>query len=177
MRLSGYRLLLYWLLLLPLSLLALSLQDRGVLYAMFVVVLTVLFIVLAAMTVEFVIRNIYRSLREMIIFSKNWRAIRARDARTESPLERKLAEALDARGVVYVREFAISNIHVDFAFPERKLAVECDGYRYHSSSDDKKRDAKRDAFLKRRGWRVLRLTGDDIRNDIDACLRKISDAR
>lgn len=177
MRLSGYRLLLYWLLLLPLSLLALSLQDRGVLYMVFVVFITVLFFALAAMTVEYVIRKIYRSLREIIVFSKKERAIRSRDSTTESPLERMLAAALDAHGVAYVREYRISNIHVDFAFPERKLAVECDGHRYHASRDDKTRDAKRDAFLKRRGWRVLRFTGDDIRNDIQACVRKISESR
>ena len=177
MRLSGYRLLLYWLLLLPLALLALSLHDRGVLYAVFVVVLTVLFVALAAMTVEFVIRNIYHSLREIIFSSEKERAIRTRDSTTESPLERMLADALDARGIAYVREYRVSDIHVDFAFPERKLAVECDGHRYHSSRDDKARDAKRDAFLKSRGWRVLRLTGDDIRGDIDACVRRISGSR
>jgi very-short-patch-repair endonuclease len=104
------------------------------------------------------------------------RAIRRRDATSESPLERRLADALDSQRIPYEREFAVSRMHVDFAFPHAHLAVECDGIRYHGSADARARDARRDAQLARYGWRVLRFTGDEIHSDIDGCIRKIRDA-
>jgi very-short-patch-repair endonuclease len=64
-------------------------------------------------------------------------------------------------------------MHVDFAFPGSKLAVECDGYRYHH--DRKERDAARDSCLRRNGWTVLRFSGDRIRADVRGCVREISE--
>jgi very-short-patch-repair endonuclease len=99
--------------------------------------------------------------------------IRLRDATTPSPLEAAIERELRNRSIPFEREFAISKIHVDFAFPKHKLAVECDGYRYHH--DRTAQDAARDAFLQRQGWRVLRLQGDQIRSDPRLCVRRISE--
>jgi very-short-patch-repair endonuclease len=80
---------------------------------------------------------------------------------------------MDDFGLVYRREYRISRIHVDFAFPEQKLAVECDGYRYHMSPIAQEKDAKRDEFLASVGWRVMRFTSQEINADAMACARKI----
>jgi very-short-patch-repair endonuclease len=101
------------------------------------------------------------------------RKIRHRDANSESPLERALARELDKQHIPYVREFVISHTHVDFAFPDSKVAVECDGWRYHH--DRKAHDARRDAFLKSQGWSVLRFSGEEIRKDPHACVAKIAE--
>jgi very-short-patch-repair endonuclease len=99
------------------------------------------------------------------------RKIRYRDATTESPLERAIAQGLEKRNIRYKREHVISHTHVDFAFPEVKLAVECDGWRYHHTR--KEHDARRDAFLKSQGWTVVRFSGEEIRKNPDACIEKI----
>lgn len=104
--------------------------------------------------------------------SKEERAVRERDATTESPLERMLAEELDRRGIAYEREYPISRMRVDFAFPAAKLVVECDGWRYHH--DAKPRDMRRDNFLRSRGWRVMRFSGETIRKDVAGCAQQIS---
>jgi very-short-patch-repair endonuclease len=52
---------------------------------------------------------------------------------------------------------------VDFAFPERRLAVEVDGYEHHSSLAAFQRDRVRQNDLVAAGWTVLRFTCDDIR--------------
>jgi very-short-patch-repair endonuclease len=51
---------------------------------------------------------------------------------------------------------------VDAAYPERKLAVEVDGYRHHSSPDAFQRDRTRQNRLVALGWTVLRFTWDDV---------------
>ena len=50
----------------------------------------------------------------------------------------------------------------DFAWPERRLIVETDGYRYHASKQARARDARRDRDLTAYGWRPVRFTFEEI---------------
>jgi very-short-patch-repair endonuclease len=50
----------------------------------------------------------------------------------------------------------------DFAWPEQRLVVETDGYRYHSSRRARRRDSRRDRQLTALGWRPVRFTYEDI---------------
>jgi very-short-patch-repair endonuclease len=67
------------------------------------------------------------------------------------------------------------NFYLDFGFPKVKVAIECDGAAYHSTSAQKRYDARRQAELEAMGWRVLRFTGSEIVTDIDACGKQILD--
>ncbi|HEX2057284.1 MAG TPA: DUF559 domain-containing protein [Actinomycetota bacterium] len=56
---------------------------------------------------------------------------------------------------------------VDFAYPDSLVAVEVDGYRWHSgrrawSRDLTRRDLTRRNRLTSLGWRVLHVTHDDL---------------
>lgn len=51
---------------------------------------------------------------------------------------------------------------VDAAFPERKLAIEVDGFEHHSSPEAFQRDRTRQNRLVALGWTVLRFTWDDV---------------
>src|SRR5207247_278256 len=51
---------------------------------------------------------------------------------------------------------------VDFAYPEAHIAIEADGYRYHSGKVAWQRDRTRRNALTSRGWRVLHVTWDDL---------------
>lgn len=53
----------------------------------------------------------------------------------------------------------------DFAWPAAKLVVEIDGFGPHSGRDAFQRDRRRQNALVNEGWKVLRFTVDDIRND------------
>lgn len=151
----------YWLLWCIVAVFTLR-MERSLWFFLLVLLLGLCFIPLIVATVLLLLGKGTHALREGFI--------RARDSVTESPLERSLAEQLDKLNVKYVREYKISRIHVDFAIPSAKIAVECDGYRYHRDHD---RDAARDAFLKSQGWTVLRFTGTQIRADPQACARRI----
>lgn len=53
---------------------------------------------------------------------------------------------------------------VDFAYPEAKLAIEIDGYRWHAGNDAWQRDRRRNNELSRLGWTVLRFTAADLKD-------------
>jgi very-short-patch-repair endonuclease len=64
-------------------------------------------------------------------------------------------------------------IHPDFAYPECRLAIECDSYAWHMDRQAFERDRERDAELQALGWRVLRLTWARLRYDPDYVLRQL----
>ena len=53
---------------------------------------------------------------------------------------------------------------VDLAYPEFRLAIEIDGYRWHSSPESKRRDEERQNRLVLAGWTVLRFSAGDVRS-------------
>jgi Protein of unknown function (DUF559) len=54
---------------------------------------------------------------------------------------------------------------VDFAWPEARLVLECDGFEHHSRYDAFNRDRRRWSALQRAGWRVVVVTWHDVVND------------
>lgn len=52
---------------------------------------------------------------------------------------------------------------VDFAWPDRLLAVEYDGFDFHSSPDALERDRRKRNALNRVNWRVMSIVADDVR--------------
>jgi len=87
----------------------------------------------------------------------------------ESPIEVRLAIALWARGILWTPQYKIGKYRLDFACPEVKLAIECDGHQYHSSREQRGYDADRDRFLLKEGWQVARFTGTQIHQDAAKC--------
>ena len=61
---------------------------------------------------------------------------------------------------------------LDFYCAEARLAVEVDG-ESHNVADRPERDARRDAWLERRGVRVLRLPATVVLRDMDSALLTI----
>lgn len=86
----------------------------------------------------------------------------------ESELESRLLELLDAGGMpVPVRQLPLpwrtrETGRVDFAYPQHRLLIECDGRRWHTSVDAFQNDRRRDNLAQLAGWRVLRFTWDDV---------------
>jgi very-short-patch-repair endonuclease len=53
---------------------------------------------------------------------------------------------------------------IDFAFPAAKLAIEVDGWAYHSDVDRFRADRQKGNALVRAGWLLLRFTWHDLTN-------------
>jgi hypothetical protein len=92
----------------------------------------------------------------------------ALDPRSGSVLETLLRLALAEAGLPEpVSQYGVMDhghevARVDFCWPERRLIVEADGFAFHSSRDDYRRDRQRMNELERLGWRVLRFTWEDV---------------
>ena len=60
-------------------------------------------------------------------------------------------------GMKFRRQVPIGPYIADFASIEQRLAVEADGGQHGGASDE-----RRDAFLAKRGWRVVRFWNSDV---------------
>lgn len=65
---------------------------------------------------------------------------------------------------------------VDFAWLEERVIVEYDGFDFHSSPDDLRRDRQKRAALEELGFRVISIVGDDVRRQPAAMVRRIGAA-
>ncbi len=54
--------------------------------------------------------------------------------------------------------------YIDIAFVDRKIAIEIDGYMWHSERARFQHDRRRQNRLTNLGWQVLRFTWDDLKN-------------
>jgi very-short-patch-repair endonuclease len=62
---------------------------------------------------------------------------------------------------------------VDALWRDRRLIVELDGFAFHRTRQDRARDAYRDADLELAGFRVVRLTWDDVTRGGDRTIRRL----
>lgn len=87
--------------------------------------------------------------------------------------ERKLKDALDEASLKYSFQHSLrSGFIIDFAFPDKMVAVEVDGF-YHQFR--KKQDRFRDYILKRAGWKTIRFTADEVMDSPPDVIRKIKE--
>jgi hypothetical protein len=54
---------------------------------------------------------------------------------------------------------------VDFAWPDHKVILECDGYEFHAARDSFQRDRRRWSALTAAGWQVVIVTWFDVTRD------------
>ena len=94
-------------------------------------------------------------------------------SRNLTPAEAKLWGYLRAHHIEDVhfrKQHAIGNYIVDFCAPRKKLIIELDGSQH---LEQEEYDVERTAFLKSKGYRVLRFWNNDVMNDIDGVIRAI----
>ncbi len=65
---------------------------------------------------------------------------------------------------------------VDFAYPELRLAIEADGYRWHSGRVRWQHDRRRSNELTLLGWRIIHITWDDLTGGREAVIDSIRNA-
>lgn len=103
---------------------------------------------------------------------------RAKHLRKAMPqTKRKLWARIRAKqldGSRFRRQHTIGPYIADFACIEARLAFECD--RNQHGRDGGARDARRDAFIEREGWQVLRFWNNEIHANMEGVLETILDA-
>ena len=85
----------------------------------------------------------------------------SRMGEVDSEFEAEVAAALRARGLFVLHQYPACGFHIDLVCEkdEVRVAVECDGERYHldEHGQPKIEDLEREAILRRAGWRVIRV--------------------
>ncbi|MED0963282.1 endonuclease domain-containing protein [Bacillus paramycoides] len=91
-------------------------------------------------------------------------------------LERKVYDHLRYMGLSPTVQEKIGKYRLDFAIygkNGKKLCIEVDGYTFHNTPEAKRKDAIRDAYLKKLGWEVLRISDRQLKKNLNMCMRKV----
>ncbi len=75
-------------------------------------------------------------------------------------------------GLKFRRQHPMGSSIVDFYCHEKRLVVEIDGAVHHGE-DARDKDSIRQEIIEQYGVRFVRLTSDEIENDLGAVLRKL----
>jgi very-short-patch-repair endonuclease len=102
----------------------------------------------------------------------------ARESHVATPLERAVAAALTSPLLPpFRREYPVfvkgDVYYLDFAFPHFRVAVEADGRRWHSDAESFERDRARHNALTAAGWKIIRVTAEQVRNDPDGVRQQV----
>lgn len=95
-----------------------------------------------------------------------------------TPTERIVERGLNRLGIRTEREYSISKdgrrYRLDLAVfcDQGAIAIECDNFKAHSAKSQIKKDKRKDAFLKRLGWRLVRLKEKDVLERPNYCFYK-----
>lgn len=98
----------------------------------------------------------------------------------ESALEDELAHLVRERGLPepvfqFEVETPMGSVRLDAAYPDVMVGIEADGYAWHSTPDQLRRDRHRQNHLQLMGWLLLRYTHDDITHRADEVAAEIED--
>ena len=100
------------------------------------------------------------------------------DATADSPFESSVAKYLTMRGYHLVQQWKVGAYRLDIVAVcgNGKVAIECDGERFHSGEDKIREDMERQTILERLGWRFIRIRGSEYyRNPERTMARVISE--
>lgn len=93
-----------------------------------------------------------------------------------SPIEDKFWVACQRLGSPVlsglVFQHPVGRYKIDFALPRRKIGIELDGFRNHSSTEDIEKDRYRQRFLEGHGWYIIRFGGREVTRDPDYCAQQ-----
>ncbi len=85
----------------------------------------------------------------------------SRMGQVDSEFEAEVAAALRQRGLFVLHQYPACGFHIDLVCEREgaRVAVECDGERYHLDEHGQPRleDLEREAILRRAGWRIARI--------------------
>jgi very-short-patch-repair endonuclease len=91
------------------------------------------------------------------------RLLRAAGDGARSEAERLLVKLLRDNGFTgWKTNYRVGGYKVDVAFPKPKVAIEADGWAFHSDQEDFQNDRERQNKIALLGWQVLRFTWLDL---------------
>ena len=92
-----------------------------------------------------------------------------------SSMELKIRDELEKMDYKFEAQYPFEITLIDIAFPEKKVAIYCDGDYWHKLPGYKERDERCNKFLEERGWKVLRFWEHEIKGDLEGCMKRIEE--
>ena len=71
-------------------------------------------------------------------------------------------------------QYPLGRYRADFAIPQIKLAIECDGWAFHGTPDKRAKDQMRDAELAKFGWTTVRFSEVDLKENSEGVQKTIA---
>ncbi len=97
------------------------------------------------------------------------------DRPLESRLEVKLARLLRTSSLPKPEpQHRVGRYRLDFAWPNRRLGCECDGFEHHGARLAWKRDRGRLAEIEAADWRIVHVTWDDVMHRPDQTMQRVA---
>ncbi len=102
------------------------------------------------------------------------RALRQEEAKTESPFEREVLKRLSDAGFRVKAQWQVGYFRIDLVVEGggKRLAVECDGDRYHPM-EKLAEDIDRQTILERLGWQFIRIRGSAFYRNPDIAMQTV----
>lgn len=98
--------------------------------------------------------------------------------KAESELERRVIANLTGRGFKLRPQYEVGYYRIDIIVYGRegqKVAIECDGDRFHSSEEAIRNDYDRQKLLGRLGWQFIRIRGSEYFRDPKSTIERVED--
>lgn len=93
----------------------------------------------------------------------------------DSEFEIQVVMALKTRGYHIVQQWEVGAYRIDMVavYGDKKVAIECDGDRYHSSPAQVRNDMERQTILERIGWTFVRIRGSEYFRQPDKTIERV----
>lgn len=97
------------------------------------------------------------------------------NALSESPFETSVGRDLIQKGYHIVPQWKVGSYRIDMVavHGDEKVAIECDGERYHSGNDKVLEDMERQTILERLGWRFIRIRGSEYYRNKQSTIERV----
>ena len=107
---------------------------------------------------------------------QSFRQVKERiEAASDSPFETEVATRLTELGYQLVQQWPVGAYRIDMVAvgAHGKIAIECDGERYHSGEEKVREDMERQTILERSGWRFIRIRGSEFYRNREQTLERV----
>ena len=116
--------------------------------------------------------------RELIEFTENPRSFMIEEevkSKSDSIFEEEVAKYLLARDYNLYQQWEVGAYRLDMVVScgENRVAIECDGERWHSSEEQIKNDIERQEILERCGWKFIRIRGSKYFRNPDLTMKEV----
>ncbi|MCD7779232.1 MAG: AAA domain-containing protein [Candidatus Gastranaerophilales bacterium] len=94
---------------------------------------------------------------------------------SDSPFEEEVCKTLVSRGYNVTQQWRVGAYKIDMviSYQDKKIALECDGEKFHSGDRKIREDMERQTILERLGWKFIRIRGSEYYRNKEKTINKV----